>query len=323
MSRAAIPLNALRTLAAVVKHGGVSRAADKLCLTHSAVSHQIRAAQEALDTPLFEKRGRMLRPTAPAAGYIARIAAALDEIDRATEALLATRHARRLRVSTTPSFAAHWLLPRLGDFIAGHPGIDVELESSSRLSHVQDGEADVAIRFGGGHYPGLCSELLMQDWIFPVCAPDFARWHQLADPPQLEGLPRLHSQGEPWSWWLAAAGLGAIADGDRGTTFSDSSLMLQAAIRGQGIGLARLSVAHEALAGGQLIRPYAAQAQTPHAHYFVCRKDQRASPTVIAFRRWLDAQIDDFSRRDSAETLETPVGKQARHPRANAADIKD
>lgn len=297
MSRATPPLNALRTLAAVVKHGGVSRAAEKLCLTHSAVSHQIHAVQEALDTPLFEKHGRMLRPTAAAAAYIARIASALDEIDRATEALLDARHDKRLRLSTTPSFAAHWLLPRLGEFIAANPGIDVELESSSRLSQVQDGETDVAIRFGAGHYPGLFSELLMQDWIFPVCTPAFARQHRLADPPALAGLPRLHSQGEPWSWWLQEAGLGPLADTEHGTVFSDSSLMLQAAIRGQGIGLARLSVAYEALANGLLTRPYALQAQTPHSYYFVCRKDKKEAPTVTRFRQWLGQQIDDFSQR--------------------------
>lgn len=295
MSRVTPPLNALRMLTAVVKYGGVSRAAEKLCLTHSAVSHQIHAVQEALDTPLFEKHGRMLRPTAPAAAYIARIASALDEIDRATETLLDARHDKKLRVSTTPSFAAHWLLPRLGDFIAANPGIDVELESSSRLIQLQEGEADIAIRFGAGHYPGLYAELLMHDWIFPVCAPDFFRRHQLTDPPVLTGLPRLHSQGEPWSWWLQDAGLGVIADLDHGIVFSDSSLMLQAAIRGQGIGLARLSVAYEALANGQLIRPYAHQARTPHSHYFVCRKDKKDDPIVIKFRHWLGEQIAEYS----------------------------
>lgn len=314
MSRPAPPLNALRTLAAVVKYGGVSRAAEKLCLTHSAVSHQIRAIQEALDTPLFEKHGRMLRPTAPAAAYIARITAALDEVDRATEALLDARHDKKLRVSTTPSFAAHWLLPRLGDFIAANAGIDVELESSSRLSRLQDGEADVAIRFGAGHYPGLDAELLMRDWIFPVCAPDFARQHELAAPPVLKDLPRLHSQGEPRSWWLQDAGAGVITDPDRGIVFSDSSLMLQAAIRGQGIGLARLSVAYEALASGQLIRPYAHQTLTPHAYYFVCRKDKRNSPIVMNFRHWLGEQIDEFSQRygtGAPSSAEVPPTKNA------------
>ena len=287
------PLNALRALVAVVRHGGVSRAAGQLHLTQGAVSHQLRAVQDALGVPLFAKKGRQLAPTPAAAAYAARLEAAFAEIETATRALLDSCATQRLRISTTPSFAVHWLLPRLADFIAAHPAIDIGVESSSRLVNLNDGQIDVALRFGAGRYPGCYSELLMHDRIFPVCSPDYARRHRLADPPDLAGVSFLCAQGEPWAWWFAAAGI-AADEPARGLTFSDSSLMLQAAIAGQGLGLARLSVVGEALAAGSLVRPFAASAETPHSHYFVCRRDQLERPAVAAFRRWIAACITDY-----------------------------
>jgi LysR family glycine cleavage system transcriptional activator len=286
-------LHALRTLITVVRHGGVSRAAERLHLTQGAVSHQIRALQEALGLALFEKDGRRLLPTAALQAYVERLEAAFLEIETATQALLDSSATARLRISTTPSFAVHWLLPRLGDFIAANPMIDIGVESSSKLVSLNDGQVDVALRFGTGRYPGCHCELLMHDVVFPVCSPDYARRHRLADPPELGGVSFLCAQGEPWSWWFPAAGL--VADEPaRGLAFSDSSLMLQAAIAGQGLGLARRSVAGEALAAGTLVRPFSATARSPHAHYFVCRKDKLETPAVAAFRRWLTDRVAQY-----------------------------
>ncbi len=286
-------MHALRTLITVVRHGGVSRAAEQLHLTQGAVSHQIRALQEALGLALFAKDGRRLVPTAALQAYVERLEAAFLEIETATQALLDSSATARLRISTTPSFAVHWLLPRLGDFIATNPTIDIGVESSSKLASLNDGQVDVALRFGTGRYPGCHCELLMHDVVFPVCSPDYARRHRLADPPELGGVTFLCAQGEPWSWWLPPAGL-AVDEPARGLNFSDSSLMLQAAIAGQGLGLARRSVAGEALAAGTLVRPFSATARSPHAHYFVCRKDKLEAPAVAAFRRWLTDRVAQY-----------------------------
>ena len=128
-----LSLQALRALITVVRQGGVTRAAEKLHLTQGAVSHQIHAVQSALGMALFEKRGRNLIPTNEAMAYVARIEAAFNEIERANQLLLENHRTVRLRISTTPSFAAHWLLPRLGGFVAAYPGIDIRVDSSSRL----------------------------------------------------------------------------------------------------------------------------------------------------------------------------------------------
>lgn len=292
MSQRLPSLNALRVFVAVARFGGVSRAAEALHLTHSAVSHQIRALQEELGITLFEKRGRGLALASEAFAFASRVEAAFNEIEQATRELAARRRTR-LRLSTIPSFAARWLLPRLGDFISSCPEVDVEVESSSRLADIKGGEIDIAIRFGAGRYPGLHTELLMRDWLFPVCSPAFAQTHGLAGRTSIDDLPLLHSDNEPWSWWFPAAGIVA-EEPERGLMFSDSALMLQAAITGQGLGLARQSIAADAIRAGQLVRPFRAIAESPHTYYFVCRKEKIESAAVARFRQWIFRQVAEF-----------------------------
>ena len=292
MSKRLPSLNALRVFVAVARSGGVSRAAEELNLTHSAVSHQIRSLQSELGVTLFEKSGRGLMLTEQARAYVQRIESAFKEIEEAT--LDVTTHNRhRLRISTIPSFAARWLLPRLGDFIATCPDVDVEVQSSHRAADVKGGEVDIGIRFDTGPHPGLYSERLMRDWLFPVCSPEFARRHDLADPPSIAGLPLLHSDNEPWSWWFPAAGIVA-EEPEPGLVFSDSALMLQAASAGRGLGLARQTIAWDALRAGLLVRPFSALAESPHAYYFVCRKEKLDSAPMAKFRQWIFDRAAEF-----------------------------
>jgi LysR family glycine cleavage system transcriptional activator len=285
-------LNALRVFVAVARLGGVSRAAEALHLTHSAVSHQIRSLQAELGVTLLEKSGRGLRLTNEAAAYASRIESAFKEIDDATQAL-ASRRSKRLRISTIPSFAARWLLPRLGDFISACPDVDVDVQSTAHLADIKGGEVDVAVRFGSGRYPGLYSQLLMHDWLFPVCSPEFARRYALANGSSVDGVPLLHSDNEPWTWWFQAAGIDVDAPA-RGTLFNDSALMLQAAMAGQGLCLARLSLAYDDLQAGRLVRPFSAFVESPNAYYFVCRNDRLESETVKAFHLWIVEQMAGY-----------------------------
>ena len=296
MSLRPLPLNALRIFIAVTRYGGVSRAAEALNLTHSAVSHQIRALQEELGVTLFEKRGRGLALASEALSYAARIDAAFSEIEQATRELAAGR-GTRLRISTIPSFAARWLMPRFGDFIASCPEIDVEVESSLRVADIKGGEIDIAIRFGSGHYPGLHTELLMRDWLFPVCSPEFAHAHHLGEPASIDGLPLLHSDNEPWSWWFAAAGIVA-EEPEHGLMFSDSALMLQAAAAGQGLCLARQSIVYDELQSGRLVRPFSTYVESPFSYFFVCRREKLAAPPIAAFRTWIVRQIKNIPLLD-------------------------
>ena len=296
MSKRLPSLNALRVFVAVARCGGVSRAAEELNLTHSAVSHQIRSLQSELGITLFEKSGRGLSLTEQARVYVQRIESAFKEIEEAT--LEVTTHNRhRLRISTIPSFAARWLLPRLGDFIATCPDVDVEVQSSHRAADVKGGEVDIGIRFDTGPHPGLYSERLMRDWLFPVCSPEFAKKYALCDNSGIDGVPLMHSEREPWSSWFPAAGI--VADEpEHGILFNDSALMLQAAAAGQGLCLARQSIVYDDLQSGKLVRPFSTYVESPFSYFFVCRREKLASPPIAAFRAWIVRQIKNIPLLD-------------------------
>ena len=285
-------LNALRAFIAVAREGGVSRAAESLNLTHSAISHQIRALQEDLGVTLFDKAGRGLALTADGSRFADRIEAAFAEIEDAARELTASRH-HRLRISTIPSFAACWLLPRLGDFISSCPDIDVNVSSTDKLSDIRGGEVDVCLRFGTGPYPGLFSQLLLRDWLFPVCSPDFAKQYALRDNVWPAGIPLMHSYLEPWSMWFPAAGINA-REPEHGIMFDNSALMLQAAIKGQGLGLARHSLAHDDLIAGRLVRPFSAYVESPMSYFFLCRLDKQQAEPIARFRQWIERQVASF-----------------------------
>ena len=296
MSKRLPSLNALRVFVAVARSGGVSRAAEELNLTHSAVSHQIRSLQSELGVTLFEKSGRGLMLTEQARAYVQRIESAFKELEEAT--LDVTTHNRhRLRISTIPSFAARWLLPRLGDFIATCPDVDVEVQSSHRAADVKGGEVDIGIRFDTGPHPGLYSERLMRDWLFPVCSPEFAKKYALCDASGIDGVPLMHSEREPWSSWFPAAGI--VADEpEHGILFNDSALMLQAAAAGQGLCLARQSIVYDELQSGRLVRPFSTYVESPFSYFFVCRREKLAAPPIAAFRTWIVRQIKNIPLLD-------------------------
>jgi LysR family glycine cleavage system transcriptional activator len=295
MSKRLPSLNALCAFVAVARHGGVSRAAEALNLTHSAVSHQIRALQEELGITLFEKVGRGLALTAEGSRFATRVEAAFGEIEDAAHEIGANTH-KRLRINTISSFAACWLLPRLGDFISSCPEIDVDVQSTNKPTDLKSGEADVWIAFGTGPYPGLFCELLLRDWLFPVCSPEFARRYKLHDHAWIDGVPLMHSDYEPWSLWFPAAGITA-REPERGIMFDNSALILQAASKGQGLGLVRHSLAYDDLAAGRLVRPFSAYVDSPMSYFFLCRMDKLETRPVARFRQWIKHQIADFPTR--------------------------
>lgn len=291
------PLNALRLFATAAQTESVTRAAELLHLTHGAVSHQLKQLQEHLGVELFTRSGRGLRLTPEAAEYARRISRALDEIADATATLTDAHRKKPLRVSCMPSFAARWLLPRLGDFISRHPDLDVEVQSTARLVDIKGGEADVGLRFGPGPYPGLANEVLMLDWYYPVCAPAFLARHRLERPEHLLDLPLLRSVDETWTLWFRAMGLGA-EEPARGPAFDDSSLMLQATLAGQAVALARHALADDDVRAGRLVRPFREAVTCPHAYRFVSRTTDADQPAIAAFRDWLREQAAGYGPPD-------------------------
>src|SRR5438105_1657563 len=166
-------LAALRAFEAAARHQNFSRAADELHVTHGAISHQVRALEAELGTPLFTRNGKRLTITAPGLQFAQSVRNAFNDIAAGAQQLRAHAQQKRLTVSCLPSFAARWLAPRLGGFMESHPDTELVLQSSGQLQDLVREGIDVGIRFGTGQYAGMEVERLMGDSYYPVASPHF------------------------------------------------------------------------------------------------------------------------------------------------------
>jgi LysR family glycine cleavage system transcriptional activator len=284
------PLNALRSFEAAARHLSFSKAAEELYVTPAAISHQIKALEEWLTVPLFKRLNRAVMLTDEGQAYVVGVREGLSAIVSATEKLMVQDAAGHLNVDTMPSFAARWLLPRLSRFREEHPDIDVRLSASDHLTDFSRDDVDVVVRYGHGNYPGLKVEkLLTEDVLFPVCSPSLMEGkHPLREPEDLKYHTLLHDDMRvDWESWLAAAGVKDI-DPKKGPSFNDSSMVLTAAMAGQGVALGRSTLAADDLIAGRLVRPFSQQGlRAGFAYYIVCPVEKAERPRIAAFRGWL------------------------------------
>lgn len=285
------PLRSLRVLEAAVRHQNYSRAADELSLTHSAVSHQIHALESSLGITLFERVGRQMRATESGIALAQDVRSALDLLGAAVERVRGQDNANLLTVSVLPSFAAAWLVSRLGSFLERHPGIELRLESTSAVSNFRNDGVDVAIRYGAGHYDGLTCEKLFDDELFPTMSPALRRSARIRVPADLARVPLLRIRQQPWAPWFAAAGLN-LTEPRRGPVFNDSELALQAAMQGQGVVLARGSLAVLKLRAGKLVAPFAQRVASPMTCHLVYPPQHARKPALQLFRSWLLEELE-------------------------------
>ena len=291
MARRLPPLNALRAFEAAARHLSFTRAAGELHVTQAAISHQVKALEAHLGRPLFRRLNRALVLTEDAQMYLAGLREAFDMMDAATARLVAGESRGVLTVSVLPSFAAKWLVPRLGRFREAHPGIDVRLAPSHELVDFARDDVDIGIRAGAGHYPGLRTVRLLAEDMFPVCAPALIDGQPpLRAPADLRRHTLLHDDGyAAWGLWLRAAGASAV-EAEQGPIFLDASMPLLAAAAGQGVALARGELAGGDLAEGRLVRPFALSLPAEFAYYVVCPEAYAERPKIRAFREWLLAE---------------------------------
>ena len=290
-------MQALRAFEAAARTGSLTKAAQSLSLTHGAISHQIKALEATVGVPLVERAGRGIRVTADGERLAMRLRAALGDIADALREAGERSDPRRLRVSVTPSFAARWLLPRLGRFLARHADIDLDVRSSIALVDFRRDDADVAIRYGLGTWDDVHAEHLMDDVFFPVASPRLLS-RPLRTPADLARYTLLRSDDEWWKPWFDAVGLD-WPEPARGPIFDDSALMLQAAVEGQGIALARASLLGNDVRNGLLIRLFDIDVPAPRRYYLVYPPRLARSPKLAKFRAWLQEEIahDDSSGR--------------------------
>ncbi|HSC99545.1 MAG TPA: transcriptional regulator GcvA [Casimicrobiaceae bacterium] len=304
------PMQALRAFEAAARNRSLTRAADSLNLTHGAISHQIKALETTLGVRLIERAGRGIRVTEEGEQLATRLRGALAEIADALREAAERSNPRRLRVSATPSFAARWLLPRLGSFLTQHKDIDLDVRSSMALVDFRRDDADVAIRHGFGSWPDVHSELLMSDTFFPVCSPRLPK--RPARPADLANHTLLRADDEAWKPWFDAVGLD-WPEPARGPIFNDSALMMQACAEGQGVALARSSLIGHDIRNGVLMRLFDIDVPAPRRYYLVYPPRLAGSPKLALFRRWLEDEI----ARDEADAGVRPRRPSVkRRPRA-------
>lgn len=289
------PLSALRAFEAAVRHESFSRAADELFVTHGAVSRAIRQLEENLGQPLFRRTTRRVTPTAMGLTYAVEVRAVLDRLMSATVRARAHATVGALTVSTLDSLASKWLLPRLQDFRSNHPDIDVRLSTADGLVDFVHDDIDIAIRYGKGSYPGLSSEYLLGEEMFPVCSPALLDGLVPLDGPQdLVHHPLIHDVFHiDWKMWLTAAGV-SFDEPLRGPTFSNAGYGIQAAVQGDGVALGRSTLVTDDLAAGRLVQPFDLTLADDHAYYVVYPPETLEIPKVKAFRDWVLAQASNL-----------------------------
>ncbi|MBN3787457.1 transcriptional regulator GcvA [Burkholderia sp. Ac-20353] len=287
-------LGTLKAFEAAARLESLSRAADELHVTNSAISHQIRALETDLGMMLFRRDGKRVTLSENGRRYASQIRAALFDIAAATESMRAGDRERRLKISLLPSFASRWMTPRIGRFIERHPEIDVELLSTHAITNFNRDDVDVVLRFGDGDYPGLFTELLLEEAFFPACSPSFNGGNPPQTPADLINAPLLRNDYEMWASWFHAAGLQGAAEPRRGVLFQDSSILMQAVMDDRGIGLVRRSLAMQEVADGNLVRLFDVDAPSPWAYWFVCPPQMLDLPRVQALRKWLREEVRQF-----------------------------
>jgi LysR family glycine cleavage system transcriptional activator len=298
MSRRRLPpLTSLRAFEAAARHLNFEKAGDELAVTASAVGQQVKSLEAWLGRPLFVRLpSKGVALTGLGERYAASISEVLDHLNEATARALRPDSSNVLTVSTLPSFASGWLIPRLGSLRERHPDLEVRVSVSTALTDFAREDVDVAIRSGRGGYPGLRADLLMDETFFPVCStallndperplrePSDLRHHTLLQEILDRGMPDYYMT---WSRWLTAVGVDGF-DATRGPRFSHTFLALQAAASGQGVALATNVLIGDYLEAGRLARPFPHEVQGPHRYYVVCPEATADRPAIAAFRNWL------------------------------------
>jgi len=298
MPRRVPPLNALKAFEAAARHESFTRAAEELAVTQGAISHQVKGLETRLGLKLFAREAQRLVITDAGREYLEVVRDALDRIAIGTERLLQRQNSGVLTVSTSPNFAAKWLVHRLGRFATAHPEIDLRV--SATLHHVDFAQEDIdlAVRHSDGNEPGLDVTRLCTEELFPVCSPKLLDGPRaIREPSDLAHQTLLHlDDRNDWSKWLDAAGFNGV-DLSRGPVLNQASMILDAAVDGQGVALARTGLAAHDLITGGLVRPFSLALPVSYAYWIVCPKAAAELAKIKTFRSWLLAEAADDARR--------------------------
>lgn len=295
MSRRLPPLNSLRVFEAAARHSSFTRASEELYVTQAAVSHQIKALEEYLGIKLFRRQNRALFLTEEGQSYFLDIKDTFSSLVDATERLLARGAKGSLTVSLQPSFAIQWLVPRLSLFADLYPDIDVRIKAVDMDDGSLTDDVDVAIYYGRGKWKDLHAQKLHTEYLVPVCSPRLLQndTKPLKTPGDLKLHTLLHDTSRrDWTAWFKQTNITDI-NVNQGPIFSHTSMVLQAAIHGQGVALGHSVLAQPEIDAGRLVRPFSEVLVSKNAYYVVCREEQDELGKIVAFRDWMLSLVEE------------------------------
>ncbi len=284
-------LTSIRAFEATARHLSVSQAAAELNVTHAAVSQQIRGLEDWLGVKLVKKAGRSLALTESGALYASALQTAFDSLVEATRRVRSFNDSGPVNVTTTPTFASRWLVPRLNRFRAQYPDVVVRISPETELVNLAKEDVDLGVRYGSGNWPGAVSERVIGGTLAPVCSPSY-----LAGAPPLKKPQDLinhvlidDSDPDEWSEWLRAVGIEDVHF-DSSSFFTIKHLGHQAAIEGQGVFLGVVSLMEEDLKSGRLVLPLGPGDEVPLDYYLVSLEGVPMRPPAQKFHDWLLAE---------------------------------
>ncbi|WP_223517480.1 LysR family transcriptional regulator [Pseudomonas sp. GL-B-19] len=285
MIRPHLPLNALRAFEASARHLSFTRAAVELFVTPAAVSHQVKSLEAQLNVTLFKRLPRGLMLTSEGETLLPVLRESFDRIAETLERFEGGHYREVLTVGAVGTFAVGWLLPRLGDFQAKHPFIDLRLSTNNNRVDVAAEGLDYAIRFGAGAWHGIEALRLIDAPLSVLCVPELAR--QLRSPEDLLKQTLLRSyRTDEWPEWFLACGLPANAPTAKSIIFDSSLAMMEAALQGAGIALAPPLMFSRQLAAGAIEQPFAIGITT--GSYWLTRLQSRPeTAAMMSFKGWL------------------------------------
>lgn len=296
------PLNSLRAFEAAARNGNLSKAADELFVTHSAVSRHIQKLENYLETRLFERKPHKLLLTRDGAAYALRLKALFDEVEAATKDHFDKRTSRTtLQIRVTPTFASRWLIPRLGVFNIRHPGIlvQVNVQTDEVPPDFERSNIDVAVCRGDGNWNGIGACRLFEEVFTPVCSPSLSGPLERVD--DLARFPLLHAQHRErdWELWLRSAGATSV-DSRSGLQLGTSNLAYQGAALGLGVAMAQMAYVQEDIATSRLALLFDHRIRG-QCYFAICQESRMSVPKIRTFFDWLNEEASRFRHQFPAD----------------------
>jgi LysR family glycine cleavage system transcriptional activator len=291
-------LASLRYFAVAARVASFKQAAIELHVTQGAVSQQIKHLEEALGVKLFCRLVRQITLTEEGKRFAIVVERALDDIERGAQVIAKSHAPFDIRLRAGPSFSLRWLVPRLGDFYARHNGIRLFVNAAYGVFDPARLEFDLAIELVKGKLAGMHSEVLMDEYLVPVCSPEYLKKHGfLRRPKDLERCTLLHdaqpwvgaAEDAEWQHWLNEVGAVGV-DSKQGQFFSLANMSIEAALRHQGIAMGRASLIKELLDVGHLVTPLTHKIKSPTRYCLVRHEELATRPGMQIVIQWLHEQ---------------------------------